>query len=570
VLTIPKDGKSFAVVSKECSGKIDGLTRRSLLKNAAGVILAAASGGLTGVTRLCAQVEGSMPGGGTLPFRLPMGAMDHLDRKQYIHNMEIHSHLPNAGSITVGGGEPLTTMWARGAQRLIPASGGFIDISDGRNPVVLNKGLCQGFVSNVAYNTKLKKWILINSAGMPITDPNPQYPHGQYDKEYRDKVIAFKGHKGIWNYDITDPTNPILLEKYSTGEAGQGTHMNFYDGGQYAYLDCGWDDQLRMESSERPFSQALMIVDVSDPAHTKEVSRWWVPGQRFGEEEEYKKYPFAGDHAAWTSNHGGAIAPKRVEDGGTIAYTGFGHFGMFVLDLSDIRHPKPIGRVTHPLEGMGGIPYHTIYPVIANSRRPQLQDLVIAVFESLEADCREPFHTSYVINVKDPRNPKIIGLFPRPVPPPDAPYTDFCFARGRFSSHDIQSWLAPGLMRPEFVALTYFNAGIRIYDISHPNEPNEVAWFVPARDGNMPPNGTVRDFNSWHRGTTENVFVEWDRNLIWVTTHEGLYCMSTPFLGKPILEPRKVEKWSVAHCNIGWDDQTRKSVYFGRPLTAMG
>jgi hypothetical protein len=567
---VRKDFISFKGNADESLGDGKGLSRRSLLKKTAGAVLGAAGAGLCGAVGARAQVQGTMAEGGTLPFRLPMGSMDHLDRNQYIHNMEIHSHLPDAGSITVGGGEPLTTMWARGAQRLIPASGGFIDISDGRKPVVVNKGLCKGFVSSVAYNTKLKKWILINSAGSPITDPTPQYPHGQYDQEYRDRVVAFKGPKGIWNYDITDPTKPNLLELFSTGESGQGTHMNFYDGGQYAYLDCGWDDQLRMEGGEHPFSQALMIVDVSDPAHTKEVSRWWVPGQRLGEEAEYRKYPFAGDHAAWTSNHGGATVPKRVEDGGTIGYTGFGHFGMFILDLSDIKHPKPIGRVTHPLEGMGGIPYHTIYPIISDAKHPHLQDLVIGVFESLEPDCREPFHTSYVINVKDKRNPKIIGLFPRPAAPADAPYSDFCFARGRFSSHDIQSWLAPGLMRPEFVALTYFNAGIRIYDISDPTDPKEVAWFVPPRDGNMPEHGTVQDFNSWHRGTTENVFIEWDRNLIWVTTHEGLYCMSTPFLGKPILEPRKVERWSVTHCNVGWDDQTPKSVYFGRPLSQIG
>jgi hypothetical protein len=289
-----------------------------------------------------------------------------------------------------------------------------------------------------------------------------------------------------------------------------------------------------------------------------------VPGQRLGEEEEYKKYWSAGDHGADTSNHGAAIPPKRIEDSGTIAYTGFGAFGMFVLDLSDIKHPKPIGRYVHPLEATGGIPYHTIYPIRSNAKHPQLQDLVIGVFEATESDCREPFHTSYIINVKDPRNPKLVGMFPRPVPPPDAPYADFCQARGRFSSHDIQSWLAPGVMRPDFVALTYFNAGLRIYDISDPRDPKEVAWFVPPRDGEMD------KWSTWFRGTGENVFVEWDRNLIWFTTHEGLYCMSTPFLGKPILEPRKVEKWSVPYCNVGFDDQTPKSVYFGRSLSEVG
>ncbi|OFW05147.1 MAG: hypothetical protein A3I61_10285 [Acidobacteria bacterium RIFCSPLOWO2_02_FULL_68_18] len=38
----------------------------------------------------------------------------------------------------------------------------------------------------------------------------------------------------------------------------------------------------------------------------------------------------------------------------------------------------------------------------------------------------------------------------------------------------------------------------------------EVAWFVPPRTGE------IEDCGSWLRGTAENVFVEWDRNLIWL------------------------------------------------------
>lgn len=80
----------------------------------------------------------------------------------------------------------------------------------------------------------------------------------------------------------------------------------------------------------------------------------------------------------------------------------------------------------------------------------------------------------------------------------------------------------------------------------------------------------MNNYDSWWRGTSENCFVEWDRNLIWVGCHEGSYCLSCPALGKPITEPRKVDKWSVAHCNVGWDDQTPRSVYFGRSLSQMG
>ena len=537
-----------------------GLSRRSLLKNAAGAALGAAAMGFTGVREIGAQVSGLYTSNEPPEIPLAMGALTYLDRKQYIHNMEIQAHLPGA---TITGGEPLCVMWARGKQRLLPGGAGFVDISDAKNPVVLNKGVTTSSFASVTYNTKIKKWIMMVTAAQPLTMEVPEYPHGQYDKELRDKILAYKGLRGIRTFDVTDPRNPKLLQEYNTGVKGNGTHHNFYDGGQYAYLDCGWDDQLRLENLERPYSNALMIVDMSDPANVKEVSRWWVPGQRLGEEEEYKKYRFAGDLTSWTGNHGAITVPKRVEDGGKVGYGGFGAFGMYVMDLSDIKHPKPYGHVQYEFDTFGTIPFHTCLPITADAAHPRLQNLVVAAHESVEADCRENYHTPYVIDVKDPRNPKIIGFFPRPAAPPDAPYNDFCFARGRFGSHNTQCWLQPGAAKPNIVAMTWFNAGVRIFDISDPTAPKEVAWFVPPRDGE------IDKYISWWRGTTENVFVEWDRNLIWIGTHEGTYCLSCPALGKPVLEPTKVQKWSIPFCNVGWDDQTPSAFYFGRGLSRM-
>ena len=516
------------------------LHRRTLLKTGAGAALFATAASTAGL----AQVFGTDPDGGTVPFRLPKGAMTDLDRGQYISNMEIHAHLSGAA---VNGGEPFGSLWARGAQRMLAGGGGFVDISDARKPVVASKGAYKGGLANVVYNTRLQKWLLMTAAQVPLTDPNPKYPRGKYHAEYAARSTGYKGLRGLYSYDVSDPLKPALLQEFSTGETGSGTHMNFYDGGKYAFLDCGWDDQLRQESSERPYSNALMIIDVTDPAGIKEVSRWWVPGQRLDEEARYRQYPFAGDRSSWTGNHGACTVPTRIEDGGTVGYGGWGIFGMYVHDLSDVARPKIYGHVANEIEGMGGIPFHSCYPVLADASKPQLQNLVIGVFEALEADCREPFHTSYVVDVKDRTRPKIIGLFPRPVAPSGAPYADFCQARGRFSAHNIQSWIAPGRARPEIVALTYFSAGLRIYDISDPTQPREVAYFVPPRDGK------IEEFATWRRGTSENVFIEWDRNLIWLSTHEGVYCLSTPALGQPVLEPTKVTQWSAPHLNAGWD-----------------
>src|ERR1700674_5900742 len=134
------------------SAKRRGLTRRALL--------GAAAAGVTGAMGARAQKTGLIPGGGTPPFRLALGALDTLDKKSHIHNMDVICHL--SGS-TIAGGEPLMALWAKGKQRLLPANGGFVDVSDPRKPVVMNMGVVRG-PGAVVYRTDLKKWIMMGPA----------------------------------------------------------------------------------------------------------------------------------------------------------------------------------------------------------------------------------------------------------------------------------------------------------------------------------------------------------------------------------------------------------------------
>jgi len=519
------------------SGMSGLLNRRNILKAGAG----AAVGGFA--ASASAQVTGLMEGGGTVPFRLPGGAMKDLDRNQYISNMEVLSHVPGK---SISGGEPLMAMWAKGKQRLLPSSGGWMDVSDPKKPVFMEAKGTGRSGGCVAYNTKLKKWLSVTSASEPLTGARPGVPHGRYHKEVFDKSVAYDGLRGIRVSDITNPTSPELLCEFSTGKTGSGTHMNYYDGGQYAYLDAGWSDEFRMENPQRAHGNGMMIVDMTDPTKVTEVARYHVPGQLTSEQEEYNKYWFADDQSSWTCSHGAPIVPKRVEDGGKYGYGGFGHFGMITFDLSDIKNPKNVSQLIWDGETMGGIPYHTLYPIIA-PKGHKLDGIMISIPETLEPDCREPFKIPLVLDVKDPTNPRVIGFLPRPKPPKEAPYADFCLSRGRFGTHNSQCFVAPGGSRPEIFVATWFNAGIRVYDLSDPTQPKELAYFIPPRGGD------INDYGSWFRGDSETLFVEWDRNIIWLGTHGGAYALSCPALGKPNLEPTAIKKWTLPHLNAGWD-----------------
>lgn len=519
------------MATNDDAGGHPNLSRRALLAGGAAL-------GLTAVAAR-AQVTGIMPGGGTVPFRLPLGALDYLDRNQYIHNMELLVHVPDA---RITGGEPQMNMYVKGVRRLIQGQGGWLDVTDARKPVkIATKERTGGCI---AYNEKLKKWLMITSAAQPLSSANPEYPHGRWHDEYRKKIESYSGLRGVRVFDVTRPEEPQLLSEFSTGKTGSGTHMNFYDGGRYCLTDAGWSNEFRMENAQRPNGNGFMLLDLADPANVKEVSRWHVPGQLYSEEAEYKKYWFAGDRASWTSSHGG-IVPRRLEEGGKIAFCGFGAFGMLTMDLSNPAQPKVISQYRPMWETMGGIPFHTIFPVYPGN--PRLKDLLVCLPETIEPDCREPYKPISVVSVSDLKNPRMIGLFPKPVPPKEAPYADFCLSRGRMGVHNTGSWVAPGTPKPEIIVLACFNAGVQVWDISDPTLPRQLAYFIP------PHVGKIEEYETWRRSEAETAVVEWDRNIIWLSGPAGTYGLSCPALGPARTEPRKVERWTVAHANRGWN-----------------
>jgi streptogramin lyase len=68
----------------------------------------------------------------------------------------------------------------------------------------------------------------------------------------------------------------------------------------------------------------------------------------------------------------------------------------------------------------------------------------------------------------------------------------------------------------DYVLGTFFNAGVRIYDVRDPYQPSEVAWFVPPTpEGSSRPTAQVND-----------VFVD-DRGIVFAVDRHagGLYAL---------------------------------------------
>src|SRR5579883_3253493 len=257
-------------LSKVLKAKTPHPTRRDFLRTAAGAGLALAASPLSAL----ADHHGHPS----------PNSISYLDRRMYIRKMQ---------------------MMSVGNRRYIFQQGDVVDVSDVRKPTMFNKGGFDGYQVQVAYNKNLKKWILVTGAQTPITDSTPEAPMGKYDDPHLDdKRKNYKGLRGIRVYDATNPSNIVKLSEFSTGATGQGTHRNYYDGGKYAYLDTAPDESfIHQPSYFRELVNGNMIVDMSDPTNVKEVSMWWVPGSRKGEEAEYNKW-------VWSK----LVPPKVVAD----------------------------------------------------------------------------------------------------------------------------------------------------------------------------------------------------------------------------------------------------------------
>jgi hypothetical protein len=144
---------------------------------------------------------------------------------------------------------------------------------------------------------------------------------------------------------------------------------------------------------------------------------------------------------------------------------------------------------------------------------------------------------AYMLDITAETKPMVVSVFQVPV-------GNFCDKRGRFGPHNPPHLKAPGRPHPNFTAYTFFNAGLQFYDIKDPAKPQNNGYFIPPQAGGLD------DYLSYPRDT-DNVFIEWDRKLMWVGTGTGIYLVTSPLLGEPVLERMPVKEWALAGLNVG-------------------
>jgi len=296
---------------------------------------------------------------------------------------------------------------------------------------------------------------------------------------------------GMALYDLSDPLEPRQVGFLDTG--GKGVHRIVWEGGRYSYLSA---------TPEGFNGRILMIVDMTDPAHPVEVSRWWWPGMWTGGGES-PDWPISEDRQV----HHGLVHGDR-------AFVGMWDSGMVVLDVTDRASPQVISR----LHWEDGGHTHTCLPLPGRS-------LVVVTDEAVDDGCGGPPHMIRVVDIADEANPRVASICP-------VPEGDFCDRGLRFGSHNLHE-NRPGSYRSErLIFATYFNAGLRVYDLVDPGAPVEVAHWIPA----CPPGQAAAQIN--------DVFVD-AGHTVYVTDriNGGLYILEPePWLRRQMIESSASEQ----------------------------
>ena len=84
-----------------------------------------------------------------------------------------------------------------------------------------------------------------------------------------------------------------------------------------------------------------------------------------------------------------------------------------------------------------------------------------------------------MFDIREPSNPVSIATFPQPAE------ADYCAKGGNFGPHNLHENRPGAFQSSQLIFATYYNAGVRAYDISNQFQPREVGFYVPPNPARM-------------------------------------------------------------------------------------
>jgi hypothetical protein len=301
---------------------------------------------------------------------------------------------------------------------------------------------------------------------------------------------------GLELFDVSVPEKPRSISFLDcSGANSRGVHQLWFCDGEYVHMASGAPDFVPSHPNDDQFYQC---IDVRNPSKPVEIGRWWMPGTKKGE-TPLPRHKLDKGYRAHNTN-----VYKRRPDRLYLCYI---DGGMFVMDIGDKTKPKPISHWTNSPPYTGFM--HTAVPLFE-------RNLLIVTDESTENKAEDWPKLVWVLDARDEKN--LVSISTCPLPPVDA----YANRGGRFGAHNIhENPSVPTAWQSDQIVIgTFFNGGMRAYDISNPFQPKEVATFVPP-----PPKGTPAGAVQLN-----DVFVD-ERGIVYTVDRHtgGLYILEMDF-----------------------------------------
>ena len=368
--------------------------------------------------------------------------------------------------------------WYMYTSNLFHRGWSIFDVTDPTDPKMLK--FIEGPENTSTWQVDIADNLMITSL-----DALPESWDGDPDSPHASEAVL------IWS--LEDPLNPRQIGSFTSGG---GTHRNGYFGGDYMHLAANHPDYR---------GEMYMIVDIGDPTNPVEAGRYQPGGLLKSDPEPYDRARLHG--------------PADVR--GDLAFLPFGGAGFIIADISEPANVEEIGRLDFsPPFGPAHLSVHTTTPYLE-------RNLAIVNSEAIAEECQEALNFTGLVDISDMSQPRMISQFPVPQPPEGEPLDYFCTHGGRFGPHNQNQLQHNPLVKnqDDLVYLTYFNGGLRIYDISTSVNPQEVGWFLPPdpteRRGPLPRGALALQSEDVLVDIRGNIFVSHKNQGIWVLRYTG-------------------------------------------------
>jgi hypothetical protein len=337
-------------------------------------------------------------------------------------------------------------------------------------------------------------------------------------KIYMLRTYANSAHE-IW--DVTKPSNPVGVRTVAAGNpvlgadfgkpgALAGTHKSWWE------CDTGIAYIVGRRGNDTAdgwgMGNHIFIFDLSDPAHPVFLRDWALNGQQPGGTIPPQFTAVPSIHGPISTGPAGGV----IELAGATAERVYFAYGtgsngdMQIVDRTKLL-PPPWGTgstcgsiastltptpctdfqtaelgqlIMNPANGA-----HTSWPLgrlvvpdfVTDTGNDEInnvdnttRDIVVITSEATQHFCSEFRHLTFMTDVTTEGRPQSIATAQVP-----ASEGRFCDRGGRFGPHATNEEFGPPFYK-KIVFVSYFNAGVRAFDVRDPYNPQNVAFFIPA------------------------------------------------------------------------------------------